>query len=384
MRTANNRGAGTTSEHHYDRASSGRKEVEVTEKKVSKAACVIQFEPELTNPDERPLLAACTTADGGQADHIVLDFSRVEKMNGLGASMLAKLENHARRQGQQTTAYGLRSDFQRVLQMTELDQDIREYDSSADGSLSDVSLPALSDLPKPRGLESWAPPVQKLRAPPLPSKAWNRNVTGRRAVGPVKGFGQLWQKTYRLKVSDPSVTPEQAILALKQNFPSFQPSYNRFYPSPKGILPGEIVAIDSSTPGGPVSTGVLILYADDRSFTFATPQGHPESGWVSFSAYESQGNTVVQILGLARANDPIFEAAFRLVGSKMQVKTWKHLLTSLAAYLGVPPQITVEPTCIDRKMQWSEAKNVWYNAQIRTLLYAPVRWARQPFRRKRD
>ena len=121
----------------------------------------------------------------------------------------------------------------------------------------------------------------------------------------------LCQKVFRLHINDPSITPEQAVAALKENFPSFQPSFNRFYPSPGGIRAGEVVLIDSMTPGGPVSTGVMILYADDRSFTFNTPQGHPECGFVSFSGHEGSSGTVVQILGLARASDPVYEAAFR-------------------------------------------------------------------------
>jgi hypothetical protein len=139
------------------------------------------------------------------------------------------------------------------------------------------------------------------------------------------------------------------IKALKQNLPAFQPPYNRFYPSPQGIAPGEVVAIDSSTPGGPVSTGVLVLYADDVSFTFMTPQGHPESGFVTFSAFEENGKIIAQIMGLARANDFVYEAAFRAVGSKMQVNIWKTVLTSLAGYLEVPADVTVEPICIDKR-----------------------------------
>ena len=232
----------------------------------------------------------------------------------------------------------------------------------------------------PRDAAYWAKPVSRLIVPPMPPKAINKNMNGRRAVGPINGFGQLWQKTYRLRVNKPGMTPEDVIGTLKQNFTSFQPSYNRFYPTAQGIQPGEVVAIDSSTPGGPVSTGVMVLYADERSFTLITPQGHPESGWVSFSAFEMEGIIVAQILGLARANDPVFEAAFRTVGSKMQVKIWTHVLTSLATYLGIPADVAVEPRCVDPRMQWSQAGNLWYNAQIRTLFYMPFRLLAKPLR----
>ena len=225
-------------------------------------------------------------------------------------------------------------------------------------------------------LTSWAKPVSELFVPAMPKEARNLNVNGLRAVGPVNGFGQLCQKVFRLHISDPLISPEEAIAALKENFPSFQPSFNRFYPSPGGIQAGEIVLIDSSTPGGPVSTGVMILYADERSFTFNTPQGHPECGFVSFSAHEGSEGTVVQIFGLARASDPVYEAAFRLVGSKIQTRIWTHVLTSLALYFGVPADITFEQECVDTSLRWSQIGNVYYNAQIRTLIHEPKRWFR--------
>ena len=45
-------------------------------------------------------------------------------------------------------------------------------------------------------------------------------------------------------------------------------------------------------PGGlKLSTGVLVLYADDESFTLMTPQGHMFAGWITFSAFVSDGVT---------------------------------------------------------------------------------------------
>ncbi|MGO9736039.1 MAG: hypothetical protein ACLPVO_01230, partial [Desulfomonilaceae bacterium] len=104
------------------------------------------------------------------------------------------------------------------------------------------------------------------------------------------------------------------------------------------------------------------------------PQGHPEAGWVTFSAFKVDGATVVQVYGLTRSNDPIFEAAFHLVGSKIQIRIWTHVLKSLAAFLGVPPEITIDSKCVDKSVQWSHIGNVRHNSQIRTLLKEPLRW----------
>jgi hypothetical protein len=132
----------------------------------------------------------------------------------------------------------------------------------------------------------------------------------------------------------------------------------------------------------PVSTGVLILYADDESFSVMTPDGHPESGFNTFSALEEDGVTVCQIQSLARANDPIYEFGFRYMGGgSQQEQIWRHLLTQIAQHYDVEPAIEVRKQCVDSRLQWSKAGNVWHNAVIRTTLTAPVRWTKKVFGR---
>src|SRR5207244_3584905 len=104
-----------------------------------------------------------------------------------------------------------------------------------------------------------------------------------------------------------------------------------------GVAPGDVVLINASLQGMPVGTGVMVLYADDETFTLMTPQGHPESGWVTFSAFEDAaeaGTIVAQVQSMARANDPIYELGFKFGGSKAQEQIWTHVLTSLAAHFG--------------------------------------------------
>ncbi len=353
--------------------------------KLEDNVCLIELPSELTDPDERPYFDAYAPQSWAQNHYIIIDFSAVHIINGLGATMLVKFSTLARRRGQHLLAIGVSDHYRDVLKVTGLDKAIlicsslEEAFTVAQVSESDLLFRKVQQVTA-RDTSYWAKPVVWLSMPAMPSEAINLNMKGRRVVGPVDGFGQLWQKTYRLKVDKLDITPGDVIGTLKRNFPSFQPSYNRFYTTEKGIQPGEVVAIDSSTPGGPVSTGIMVLYADERSFTFITPQGHPESGWVSFSAFETNNQIVAQILGLARANDPVYEAAFRTVGSKMQVKIWTHVITSLAIYLGIPADVTVEAVCMDPRMQWSQAGNVWYNAQIRTMLYMPFLWLKRATR----
>ena len=64
-----------------------------------------------------------------------------------------------------------------------------------------------------------------------------------------------------------------------------------------------------------LSTGVLVLYADDESFTLMTPEGHMLAGWITFSAEARDGVTVVQIQALERTNDPLYELGYVLGGN---------------------------------------------------------------------
>ena len=230
--------------------------------------------------------------------------------------------------------------------------------------------------PQARDAGNWAKPVDKLKVTDAPSGAVNLNVDGKHVVSPLQGFGQLWQKTYRVKLAGAQVSPVKVVAYWKEHLPELMPADSRFYPSLTGIKPGEVVLINANLPGVPmpVSTGVLILYADDESFSVMTPQGHPESGFNTFSALIEDGVTVAQIQSLARANDPIFEFGFRFMGgSKQQEKIWHHVLGSLAAQFGVAAPVEMRKVCVDSRLQWSQAGNIWHNSIIRTTLNAPRR-----------
>ncbi len=230
----------------------------------------------------------------------------------------------------------------------------------------------------------WAGPVSKLRVGDVPSGAVSLNVDGRQVVGPLQGFGQMWQKTYRVRLSGSDVSPSEVVKFLKQRLPTLMPGNSRFYPSVAGVAPGELVLINATLPGipGEIATGVMVLYSDDESFTLMCPEGHPEAGWNTFSAADEDGTTVAQIQSLARANDPIFEFGFRFMGgSKQQERIWNHVLTQLATHYGVSGQVETRKTLVDSRLQWSQAKNIWYNSAVRSTLYTPVRLLKRVFRR---
>jgi hypothetical protein len=234
--------------------------------------------------------------------------------------------------------------------------------------MSEPSTPQRGDR-NPRDAGFWAIGRNVLRVSDVPEGAVNLNVEGRRVIGALQGFGQLWQKTYTVRLSGAEVTPEEVVAIWKREFPNFHPPESRFFPSLEGVAPGEVMLINASVQGMPVYTGVMVLYSDDLSFTVMTAEGLPEAGWNTFSAYEEDGATVVQIQSLARASDPIYEVGFRLFGSTAQEKIWAHVLSNLASRFGVQERVHLEKDCVDPKLQWYRVGNVWHNAGLRSVVY---------------
>lgn len=214
--------------------------------------------------------------------------------------------------------------------------------------------------------EHWAALVESLEVERRPGVR-GTNVAGRRLNGAIQGFGKLWQKTY--VVTGLSVTPEAAIAEWKAHFAEFWPPGNRFAGSLTGIQPGEVALLDLAIGGTKLSTGVLVLYADERSFTFMTPQGHMFGGWITFSAEpDDQGLTAVQAQVLMRSSDPLYEFALACGGHRKEDVFWRKTLTALARHLGEPaPAVSEHAVCVDAHRQWSRWRNVWYNAAVRSV-----------------
>lgn len=232
---------------------------------------------------------------------------------------------------------------------------------------------------------NWAVPVDTMDVHDIPNSAINLNVQGKKPMSPLQGFGQLWQKTYRIRLEGITITPQEVIKEWKAHFPDFWPKGNNFYGPLQGVKPGEVAVLNLAMPGGAkLSTGIRVIYADEESFSFMTPQGHMFAGMNTFSAFDDNGVTVIQIQALVRAGDPIFEMSFRLkFGHKAEDAFWHDTLRNMARHFGSDNQ---EPTqtniCVDKKVQWSEAKNVWHNAMIRTAIYMPVHFTKRMFNKE--
>jgi hypothetical protein len=64
---------------------------------------------------------------------------------------------------------------------------------------------------RPRDASSWAVSRNVLRVSEVPEQAVNLNVEGRRVAGALQGFGQLWQKTYKVRLAGAEATPKEVV-----------------------------------------------------------------------------------------------------------------------------------------------------------------------------
>jgi len=230
---------------------------------------------------------------------------------------------------------------------------------------------------EPKDAGAWARPVSTLATTAVgPDDA----VTGRRVAGPVQGFGQMWQKTFRVRLD--GVQSSRDVMAIwKERFPTFWPKSARFYAPLAGIAPGEVALLEiAPIPGAPVrfSTGVMVIYADDESFTFMTPEGHILSAWITFSTFDDGAVTVAQVQALERPSDPFDELGYIFGGNRMNSKFWEQTLLALARYVGTSePTVETTVVCVDRQRQWRYVRNLRNSATIHSMMRtatAPGRW----------
>ncbi|MDP9251605.1 MAG: DUF1990 family protein [Chloroflexota bacterium] len=226
---------------------------------------------------------------------------------------------------------------------------------------------------------NWAKPVKTLESSDRDG-AINANVRGRRLNAANGGFGRLFQKTFTVRIGS-NVTPQAVIGIWKTRFGEFWPKGQRMFLPSTGIAPGEVGLINTSMPGTPtMATGVLVIYADDVSFSFMSPEGHPFAGPLTFSAHtDEHGDTVAQVQELTRASDPFWELAMMVpvLGERMQNDIWRSTLRNLAVHFGADAPVEWKIVVVDGRRQWHNAKNIWHNAAIRSGLSAPLRLVRR-------
>lgn len=248
---------------------------------------------------------------------------------------------------------------------------------------ADHESPPAASPARQSGADGWARPVDRLRVESAAAGALAGTVDGRRLAGPLQGFGQMWQKTFRVRLdgAGPEVTPQSVIAAWKEHFPRFWPQGNTFYAPLAGIRPGEVGLLSVAT--GPVKlhTGVMVTYADDESFTLMTPEGHMLAGWITFSAFrDPDGVVVAQSQALERTSDPIFELGYVLgFAQRQNNRFWERTLEAVARHHGIETSCETTVVLVDRRRQWRHAGNIRRSVAFRSALHtasAPLRWLR--------
>lgn len=229
------------------------------------------------------------------------------------------------------------------------------------------------DLAATKGARLVAPAE---RSESIPMQALSRVGGTGSGSGAIHGFGRLWRKVHRVGFGTPDIDPIDVIRVWRTNFGDFWPKGNQFYSSVGMLQGGEVAVLNLEMPGGTrLATGVLVLYADNESFTVSTPHGHMFAGWITYSAFKENDETVAQAEIVMRAADPLFEIGLELFGHRQENDFWEHTLRALAHWFGLETEPTTQMICLDRRRQWRYARNVWHNSAIRSLLHiglAPI------------
>lgn len=232
----------------------------------------------------------------------------------------------------------------------------------------------MSESEQPRDAANWAAKIDRLEVD-ADRREFGYNVEGKRIAGPQQGFGRMWDRTFSIGLGT-AVTPEALVADWRSRFGDFWPKGGTFHGAITGITPGDVAPLK----GGGVATGILVLYADDTSFTFINPEGHFICGMITFSGDRADDDgTYARIRMLIRMADPFFEALWPLVRTQ-EAAFWRGTLLNLAAANGVHGAEVVERTeCIDRRRLWRNWTNITQNGVARTALHT----ATTPFRTRR-
>jgi anti-anti-sigma factor len=324
--------------------------------------------------------------------NIVLNFTDLKHLDAAGAGLLVMYSTLAAQKKIAVAACRLNSSFRDVFRLTRLDEMIRLFNHEEEARHSMgyqkcvVPPPESQLLDREQVVPGWARSVVRLTVKDIPSQAVNINVEGRQTTSPVKGFGRLWDKRYKLRLDHLDLDPEQIVFLWRSEFPRFWPAGNRFYPSGNAsIVPGTVAVLNLTLPGGLVlATGLMVIYADETSFSFITIQGHILSGWIVFSCYRENDATIVQVNPIFRASDPLMEVGMRLGAAKQEDQFWHATLTNFAKRLDVHGELSQQDILIDPGVQWSEFKNLRYSAAMRSFVYMPLYMLKKGYRRLQE
>lgn len=311
---------------------------------------------------------------------VLLNLTDVDHVSITGINALVIFLFQSQERGQRIIAYGLTEAHRQIFRLTRLDEVMPLFQQESEALSANTESKGGPLLPRPESFHTvsvlgWAAPIDRLSIEGIPETALRINVQGRETTGPIRGFGALWEKRYRLRLKRPDIGPEEVIHVWKERFASFWPPGNYVYPSRgEALMPGNAAVLNLALPGGLIlSTGIYVIYSDETSFSFIGALGHIVSGWIIFNAFsDDRSGTIIEVIALLRAGDPLFELGFHLGAAAQEDSFWNYTLKALAREFQTNGQVEQVARCIDSHMQWSAWRNIWYNAAIRSGLAMPL------------
>jgi anti-sigma B factor antagonist len=101
-------------------------------RKASESVSIVDIQGEVNSFAENALMDAYTQATSSNARTIILNFSGLEYMNSSGIGLLVTLLIRANRQKQRLVTFGLSEHYQKIFELTRLNEAISIYNTEAE------------------------------------------------------------------------------------------------------------------------------------------------------------------------------------------------------------------------------------------------------------
>jgi anti-anti-sigma factor len=191
----------------------------ITAAEINHEISVLTLRGEISSSLEKQLQDIISKSIAGT---IILDFYHVDLFDDSSLNALVRLHNASRGSGKRLLAARLVGQLADIFKMTRLDEGIPVFntvrEAAAYAGFSPVLPVEFEDGIQEVGQRSplktgyaWPGPFTRLSVRGMPAQAINLNVDGRRVAGPLQGFGQLWQKTYKAVLDDIKLSPGELI-----------------------------------------------------------------------------------------------------------------------------------------------------------------------------